>query len=466
MYGDDRITKILGTWEPTSDPQMDSARNSLIKAFSGNDIGDAGTAMVRRAGQPSYSQGKSFGDLYNEARAQKLQELGGLYKIFQDSQTEKRDSRKMQMEETKFTYEMLKDEKTQKVQGQTAIREAVKSVVANEDEANLVFEAMRDMPETVTGENALEMASKAYDQLKGEGRVTGKKRLTASERYKEVGDTLYDISGEKPVPVEDMGMGGVFRGKATEIQFTNAYIKHQIALAAQAEGVSPDEYAKAHPQEVEAFAAQVAQRYLEAPRIMSSQTFNQDTGQIETLATPVNRPPMPTLSGSSETGARGPIVLGSKPPDATTVGRKALAEQSALAMREVHDQLFGQDQQNPTIDRALLTTMYTNLPHSKGAQLRQALLTAIQNQIYLKSGQQISIQELDRNINTYMPKPWDRDDLVFQKIDFIDALFSGMLKSYGAAGQPSEVGPQPGTIEDGHRFKGGDPADPANWEAE
>ena len=32
------------------------------------------------------------------------------------------------------------------------------------------------------------------------------------------------------------------------------------------------------------------------------------------------------------------------------------------------------------------------------------------------------------------------------------------------AGAPAAAAPQPGTVEQGHRFKGGNPADPANWE--
>jgi hypothetical protein len=35
----------------------------------------------------------------------------------------------------------------------------------------------------------------------------------------------------------------------------------------------------------------------------------------------------------------------------------------------------------------------------------------------------------------------------------------------GAAAAPAVTdGPQPGDVEDGYRFLGGDPADPASWE--
>ncbi len=56
--------------------------------------------------------------------------------------------------------------------------------------------------------------------------------------------------------------------------------------------------------------------------------------------------------------------------------------------------------------------------------------------------------------------------------DLEDALRDGLAKLEGkgaaakeAAPAPDSAMPQAGTVEDGYRFKGGDPSDPANWEA-
>lgn len=51
------------------------------------------------------------------------------------------------------------------------------------------------------------------------------------------------------------------------------------------------------------------------------------------------------------------------------------------------------------------------------------------------------------------------------KIDDALRMFGGAQQpAGGAAQQPAEPLPQPGDIIDGYRFKGGDPADPNNWE--
>ncbi|WP_416357668.1 hypothetical protein ACLNGM_06420 [Aureimonas phyllosphaerae] len=46
--------------------------------------------------------------------------------------------------------------------------------------------------------------------------------------------------------------------------------------------------------------------------------------------------------------------------------------------------------------------------------------------------------------------------------DMIDAVGGGVEPMSGA--KPTTDAPSPGSIVDGHRFRGGDPADPANWE--
>lgn len=65
----------------------------------------------------------------------------------------------------------------------------------------------------------------------------------------------------------------------------------------------------------------------------------------------------------------------------------------------------------------------------------------------------------------------DYEDVIAQKLDQLDALIGGLDTGYrdllGGASDtvaPADAGaPKPGMVQDGYRFKGGNPADKANW---
>lgn len=73
------------------------------------------------------------------------------------------------------------------------------------------------------------------------------------------------------------------------------------------------------------------------------------------------------------------------------------------------------------------------------------------------------------------PSRQNYESVTQQQIDAIDGmlnaietgyndLLGGAQPSQGPAVQPSHGGPRPGQVEDGYRFKGGDPSNPASWE--
>jgi len=68
---------------------------------------------------------------------------------------------------------------------------------------------------------------------------------------------------------------------------------------------------------------------------------------------------------------------------------------------------------------------------------------------------------IERTIDTYETQ---FSDSQFYKPLPLGGVF-GTPSPSGAGGQPAApTGPQPGTVDDGYRFKGGDPANPNNWE--
>lgn len=90
------------------------------------------------------------------------------------------------------------------------------------------------------------------------------------------------------------------------------------------------------------------------------------------------------------------------------------------------------------------------------------------NLLYLKSGATATPEEVESTRRQFFPQPGDGPEVKVQKEQArkqeIEAVRQNMVPGAPPPQPPSGGGPAVGTVEDGYRFKGGDPSNKANWE--
>jgi len=104
-------------------------------------------------------------------------------------------------------------------------------------------------------------------------------------------------------------------------------------------------------------------------------------------------------------------------------------------------------------------------------RVKQAQENFINSSLRLESGAVINPDEFNKAAQQYFPQPGDSAPVIAQKKANREAQIGGFVREAGPGYKPraeppptSTGAPAVGTVQDGYRFKGGDPANRTSWE--
>lgn len=162
-----------------------------------------------------------------------------------------------------------------------------------------------------------------------------------------------------------------------------------------------------------------------------------------------------------------------KPASGETTKVASLVNQGMRTVNTVGSTLFDEGGQYKPGAKRILLEISSGMPISNAArQFNTDISAALEAKLRLETGAAATEGEISRLKKTYLPSPMDDSQTAQLKLQRLNEYFqdAGSMIEPGrqpqqpaAQPQPGSL-PQPGIVEDGYRFKGGNPADPNSWE--
>jgi len=151
-----------------------------------------------------------------------------------------------------------------------------------------------------------------------------------------------------------------------------------------------------------------------SPTVPAGSPVPQDPGAVQPVMGAAGAPGLQSL--------RAPVKPEEKPLSAEAAARVALVKEGVKAVDGVRSVVLGPD--GKSINRTAIASMWSGIPGSEGSQIRNLIENAIGNRLRIETGAAATAEETNKLLNRYLPKPWDNEATVKQKLDGLRQYFA------------------------------------------